>query len=83
MQVDGVYTVTRLAWLAHACGHELVHAVVAGSCSEQQQAAPLARASGGHGAAFRRLNRRLLGHHAGAYEAYAGWAKGGRRYVLS
>lgn len=71
----------RLEWLAHTLGHELLHAVVANCCPARVAGSGWMRATGGHGPVFQQLNRHLLGHGA-AYKCAAGWAKGGRRYVL-
>ncbi|KAI8472876.1 MAG: hypothetical protein J3K34DRAFT_467018 [Monoraphidium minutum] len=79
VQVDGVYTLSRLEWLAHTLGHEMVHAIVETSCPAAA-AEPSMRAAQGHGPLFQRLNRHLLGHTAAA-KYVAGWRRDGRRYV--
>ncbi|GBF95584.1 hypothetical protein Rsub_08565 [Raphidocelis subcapitata] len=84
MQIDGVHALSRLEWLAHTLGHEMVHAVVENACRSEERLEGATRgaaaaAAGGHGPLFQRLNRHLMGHTAATRYAWA-WRREGRRY---
>ncbi|KAF8056842.1 speA [Scenedesmus sp. PABB004] len=54
-QADGYYVRSRLEWLAHALGHEMVHCIVESLCPASRDSPELY--GSGHGPVFARLNR--------------------------
>lgn len=56
VQSDGVYCFSRLEWLCHTLGHEMIHCIVHNACPQSRDMLAYAY-DNGHGPVFRRLNR--------------------------
>ena len=67
VRVDGVVCTTKLQWLAHTLGHEMLHALLDGMCNAFACGAPCNRHNNGHGAAFVAANELIFGHRGFAY----------------
>lgn len=67
LQADGTVVTSRLAWLAHTLGHEMLHCLVASACPAAAASASVA-ADAGHGVVFARLNRHVFGHSATRFQ---------------
>eukprot|EP00878_Enallax_costatus_P038292 GHUV01043485.1.p1 GENE.GHUV01043485.1~~GHUV01043485.1.p1 ORF type:complete len:220 (+),score=34.49 GHUV01043485.1:67-726(+) len=75
VQSDGVYCFSRLEWLCHTLGHEMIHCIVHNACPQSRDYLAYAH-DNGHGPIFRRLNRHIFGHSATIYKH--GWSRLGR-----
>ncbi|GFR46554.1 hypothetical protein Agub_g8119 [Astrephomene gubernaculifera] len=62
MDFEGTLCVSKLEALAHALGHELVHAVVLNFFPEMDATSPAYIPDDKHGPIFMLLNKRLFGH---------------------
>lgn len=56
VQADGVYCLSKLEWLCHAMGHEMVHCIVHNACPVSREYDAY-KMDNGHGPIFMRLNR--------------------------
>jgi hypothetical protein len=56
VQADGVYCLSKLEWLVHAMGHEMVHCIVHNACPVARECDAY-KADNGHGPIFMRLNK--------------------------
>jgi hypothetical protein len=56
VQADGVYCLSKLEWLVHAMGHEMVHCIVQNACPKAREYDAY-KADNGHGPIFMRLNK--------------------------
>ncbi|PNW79152.1 hypothetical protein CHLRE_09g402441v5 [Chlamydomonas reinhardtii] len=73
VRLDGVVCDTKLSWLAHTLGHEMLHALLFTMCSDTAAQAPKNMSYQGHGHNFLVLNWALYGHRGHVYEPAAGW----------
>ena len=69
---DGVLCSTRLDWMAHTLGHEMLHVALWTLCARGEQWRPGVWADEGHGPTFQRLNWHLFGHTDHEF-AVEGW----------
>ena len=69
---DGVLCSTRLDWMAHTLGHEMLHVALWTLCARGEQWRPGVWADEGHGPTFQRLNWHLIGHTDHEF-AVEGW----------
>jgi hypothetical protein len=56
VQADGVYCLSKLEWLVHAMGHEMVHCIVHNACPTAREYEAY-KVDNGHGPIFMRLNK--------------------------
>ncbi|WIA41340.1 hypothetical protein OEZ86_004935 [Tetradesmus obliquus] len=56
VQADGVYCLSKLEWLVHALGHEMVHCIVHNACPKAREYDAY-KTDNGHGPIFMRLNK--------------------------
>ncbi|GLI70145.1 hypothetical protein VaNZ11_014955 [Volvox africanus] len=72
MRLDGVVCTSRLSWLAHTLGHEMLHVLLFNMCEEFAREAPRNMSLEGHGHNFLMLNWYVLGHRGYTYNP-KGW----------
>ncbi|GIL44208.1 hypothetical protein Vafri_1739 [Volvox africanus] len=72
MRLDGVVCTSRLSWLAHTLGHEMLHALLFNMCEDFAREAPRNMSLEGHGHNFLMLNWYVLGHRGYTYNP-KGW----------
>ncbi|GLC44298.1 hypothetical protein PLESTB_000762700 [Pleodorina starrii] len=72
MRLDGVPCNSRLSWLAHTLGHEMLHALLFNMCGAYARDAPKNLSMEGHGYNFLMLNWYVLGHRGYSYNP-RGW----------
>ncbi|GIL87297.1 hypothetical protein Vretimale_1749 [Volvox reticuliferus] len=72
MRLDGVVCTSRLSWLAHTLGHEMLHAMLFNMCEDFARQAPRNMSLEGHGHNFLMLNWYVLGHRGYTYNP-RGW----------
>lgn len=62
VRADGVVCTSRLEWLSHTIGHEMLHAALCTLCGRGALGLPGVAEHSGHGPAFQALNRYFYGH---------------------
>ncbi|KXZ45134.1 hypothetical protein GPECTOR_58g583 [Gonium pectorale] len=72
VRLDGVVCTSKLSWLAHTLGHEMLHAMIFGMCGPYARDAPRNMSLEGHGYNFLVLNWYILGHRGHMYDI-KGW----------
>ncbi|GFR40337.1 hypothetical protein Agub_g879 [Astrephomene gubernaculifera] len=72
IRLDGIPCTTKLSWLAHTLGHEMLHVLLRTMCGGFSRDAPQNMALEGHGYNFLMLNWYVLGHRGHVYDT-SGW----------